>query len=121
LRYSAPDDFSLGGGDRIGAAQADNVGTLQTSKRFAQCAAREDVFETERLQGVEEYDVQVACESTVLETVIENEEIWMELFDCPPRRRNSVAILDMRHIRQGLRQLAGFVVLFTACGAISAA
>src|SRR3954469_24885957 len=110
LRYSASDNFAVGGGDRIGATQADDVGTFQSSKRFAQSAAREDVFETERLQRVEEYDIQVPREPTVLETVVENEEIWPELFDCPPCRRDSVAILDMWHIRQGLRQLAGLVV-----------
>ena len=72
------------------------------------------MFKAEWFEGVEQYDIKVTRQAAMLEAVVENKHIRMELRNCLPRRRNAVAILQVRHIRQGLRQFAGFVVLLAS-------
>ena len=62
---------ALGRGNRVGAAEADDIGPRQTRERLAERAAGEHVFEAEGLQGVEQHDVEIAGEAAVLEAVVQ--------------------------------------------------
>ena len=69
-RNSLPNCCPLGGRHQIGAAQSNDVGPRQPRGRLAQQAAWKDVFEPERLQCVEENNVEVAGQPTMLEAVV---------------------------------------------------
>jgi hypothetical protein len=68
------------------------------------------VSETEWFSGIEQYQLQVSRNSTVLEAIIEQQEFHIELFGCDLSRRNPIGRLQVRHIWEQPFQLFSFVV-----------
>ena len=67
--------------------------------------------EAERLQGVQQHDVQIAVDAAVLEGVVQHDQLALELLDRQPGGRHAVGILQMRHVGQLLLQFQRLVVL----------
>ena len=107
--------------NRIGAAEADDLCSLQTGEWFAQRAAGKNVFEAERFERVQQNDIQIAAESPVLKSIIQQQQLRVEFTNRLLSRRHAVAVLNMRHVRQRLSKLQRFVVVLAIGGAVTAA
>ena len=81
------------------------------STRLAERAAGKDMAEAERLQGVQQDDVQVAGDAAVLEGVVQDDRPALELADRLPGRRHAIGILQVGDAGQPGGQFPGLVVL----------
>ena len=63
------------GGNEVGAVEENDVGASETGERFAEEARRENATAAERIQRVEENDVEVALDSAVLKRVVEEQNV----------------------------------------------
>ena len=70
---------------QAGAGEPHDVGAPQSGRRFAQQSAGEQVFVAERLERVEQHDIQIATQATMLEAVVEQYQIRAEFADRSPR------------------------------------
>ena len=77
--------------------------------------------EAERFQCVDEYDIKVARDAAMLERIVENNHFCTKLADRHPRGGYAVGVLPVGHTGKLLFEFAGFVVLRTAHGFVSAA
>src|SRR3954468_20827665 len=94
---SLSDRRALGGRDCIGATQTDSMCAGEAGEWLAQRAAGEDVVEAERLQRVEQNDVEVTREAAVLEAIVEDNHVRIVITDSVISGRDPIAILDVRH------------------------
>ena len=93
----------------------------KTGERLAQCAAGEDVFETERLERVEEHDIEIAAQTAVLESIIKEQQLRIEILDSHFGGGDAIAVLYVRNGRQRVGKLQCFVVVLTIGRAVAAA
>jgi hypothetical protein len=118
---SATNGFAHRSGYCIGAAEAYDLRSTQSGERFAKRTSREDVIEAEGFESVEEYDIEIASQTAMLEAVVENKKVGFELVDCVSSTGDAIAVLDVRYVGQRLGQFARFVVLFAGGCAVAAA
>src|SRR4051794_40824610 len=97
---SLSDRRALGGRDCVGATQTDSMCAGEAGEWLAQRAAGEDVIEAERLERVEENDVEVTREAAVLEAIVENNRTRIAVMDSFFSGGDPIAILDVRHAGQ---------------------
>ena len=67
-----------------------------------------------RIRGVDEHDVEVAGQATVLESVVENEQVAGVLVECPPGRSDSIGILQVGNVWAESRQQPVFIIAYLA-------
>src|SRR4051794_32891544 len=93
---SVLDRGALPGRDCVGSAQANSVCAGEAGEWLAECAAGKDVIEAERLERVEENDIEVASEAAVLEAIIEDDHLRIVFTDGIVGRGDPIAVLDVR-------------------------
>jgi len=113
--------MSLVGVDQIGTAQRDHVRPAETRKRLAERTTREHVSVTERLERIDQHDIQVAVKAAVLETVVENHRLALQLFGSSSRSGNAVGILEVGNVRQALIEFERLVVSLSVGWPVAAA
>ncbi len=79
------------------------------------------MVESKRLQRIEQHDIQVAGQTAVLETVVQQQNVRIEPVDGQSSGRDTVAVLDVRHFGKCLGELKGFVVLLAGGRPVAAA
>ena len=70
--------------DQVGPREHDHPGPPERPDRLAEQAPREDPAQAERVEGVEQDDVEVAGEPAVLEPVVEDQHLALQLLDRDP-------------------------------------
>ena len=55
---------------------SDHLGSPQTGKRLSQHSSRKDMPQSKGLQGVNQHDVQVACDATMLKCIVHQNHFW---------------------------------------------
>ncbi len=88
--------------------------------RLAKRAAREDVLKTEWQQCVQENDIEIAGDASMLESVVQHQRIAAELVDGSSSGGHSIRMLYMRHAGQFPDKLQSFIIR-AAAGTISTA
>ncbi len=72
----------LDGGRQVGESAArdqHDVGARQRCERFAQAAQWETLAAAERIERVDQHDIQIARQADVLEAVVEHHHVHVEL------------------------------------------
>ena len=118
---NSPNLASLVLSQQISPRENHNIRPPQPFDRLAQRAARKDVAEPERLQGVQQHDVQIAGDAAMLEAVVQYDQFRLERPDGLSRRRHPIGVLHVRHVGQQPSQLAGFIVFLAGLRPISTA
>ena len=103
--------LALLGRNGVGPAQANDMGTLQAGERLAQRAAGKHVVETERLERIEQHNVQIASQPAVLEAVVQHDDLASKLANCLLSSRYAIGILHVRHVGKRLLQFERFVIV----------
>ncbi len=107
--------------EQIGAGEDHHVGPPQPFDRFPQPSPRKHVAEPERLQGIQEHDVQIAAEAAMLKTVVQHDQVRSEGGNGLPCGGHAVGVLQVRHVGERLLQFAGLVVGLARRGPITTA
>jgi len=123
---SKPSDSGANGGslvgiDHVGSGEDHGVGAAQSGEGFSQRAAGKDVFEAERFEGVDENDVEIAVDATMLEGIVEEDHLAAEFFDGDGRGADSIGVLQVGNVGQLVFEFNGFVVAASGFGAVAAA
>ena len=82
----------------VNACDDDEIGSREGRRGFAQQAPGQQIIETPGIAGVDQHDVEVACEPAMLKAVVKNQELAAEFLSRHGRRGNAVGALQMRHI-----------------------
>ena len=88
--------------EQIGTGENHDVGPRSPSTG-SRSSARKYVIEPERLLGIQEHDVQVAAEPTVLKAVVEHNQLGVERLDGSLRGGHPIGILHVGQIGQRYR------------------
>jgi hypothetical protein len=91
------------GAEQVGAGEYDHVSARQVRERLAEQAAGQQSFAAERVEAVEQHDVEVAMEAAMLEGVVEQDELRAMLVDRLLGGGMAIAVLEMGNIRQSER------------------
>ena len=67
---------------------------------FTQEAARKQITETPGGRGVDQHQIEIALETPMLKTVIEDQNLAVQFFNSHSGQRQPVGSLEMRHIGQ---------------------
>ena len=105
----------------IGATEDDDMRPVEILDRLAECSTGKDMLEAERLERVEQYDIQIARQPAVLETVVEQHDVRMIFGDRSSCGCHAISILHVRNARQRLGEFQRFVILLTSRSAVAAA
>ncbi len=70
--------------DQVGPRQDHDVGPPQRANRLAEQAAGQQSSQPERIEGIDQHQVEVAREPTMLEAVVEHQQLGLELLDRDP-------------------------------------
>eukprot|EP00913_Durusdinium_trenchii_P035228 g32958.t1 len=120
FRHGLADDAEnlclLVGGALIGPGEHDQIGAAQAGKGFTKQPARQQPAVTERIERVDQDDVEIAGQSAVLETVVENEHLGIEFVGRVVRRADAIGVLQMRHAGAEVLEHPFFVVARRAGG-----
>ena len=95
-----PDRRASAAVDQIGPRQDDHVGAAERTDRFAQQATRKKMPQTKRLEGIEQHHVDVACQPAMLKTVVEHDQLALELVGGDAGQGHAIGILQMGHVGQ---------------------
>ena len=87
-------------------------GSPQIAGRFAQGAARQEIFVAERCLPVDQHEVEPVLEMEVLQAVVEDERVRAELFDGVAPGFDPVFVHDHENPRQILREHVRLVACF---------
>ena len=96
--------------DQVGPGQHDEVSPSQGFQRLPEQASGQDTTQPERLEGIDQDDVEVPSQATMLEAIIEYQDLGLQLLDRDPRGLDPVAILEVRDVGEVLLQDTTFVV-----------
>jgi hypothetical protein len=96
--------------DLIGTSGNHNVGPLKRSQRLAKQSSRQQVSITEWFSGIEQNYLQVAMNPTMLKSIVQQEDLHVQLLDRNLRDRNAIRRLKVWHIWEAEFQFFGLVV-----------
>ena len=98
-------------GNEIGAVEENDVGAAESGERFAKETGREDASAAERIERVEEDDVEIALKLAMLERVVEEENVDVGTrFDERGGDFGAAGAEEMGRRREPEREFARFVV-----------
>src|SRR5262245_57747214 len=99
MRRRSPDlvtqSFAFAGADLIAARQDDDAGAAEAARRLAQQAARKVMPMAPGAGRVKKDNIQVARQSSMLEAVVEHQDLAPELLDCRPGKGDTVSPLQV--------------------------
>jgi hypothetical protein len=120
LQSALANASSLLGGGRVCPTQANHVRAGQALGRLAEHAAGEYMVETEGRERIQQDDVQIATQSTMLESVVEKNHVATVIVDGLAGSRKAIGVLHVGNVGQSPAELAGLVVGMFAGGAVAA-
>ncbi len=100
----------LGWGDQIGSREDDDRRAPERTDRLTQQAAREQMLQAERLEGVNQHQVNVVRKPAMLKAVVEHDQLGLDLEHRNSSQRNSVGPLEMRNVGQVFLEHPPFVI-----------
>jgi hypothetical protein len=106
--------------DSVGAGQDNDIRTAQSGDRFTQQTSRQQVSIAERLERIDQYQIQIAVDTPMLKGVVQKDQLRIEFFDSGFGRFDSIGILHMWYVGEFLLQLERFVVARSGLGAVAA-
>ena len=96
--------------DHVRTRQNHEVGPPQPFDRLSQQPAGKHVLEPERLQGVEQDDIEVPGDAAVLKAVVEHNQLAAEPLDGLARAGQAVGVFHVRRLGQKALEFQGLVV-----------
>ena len=101
----------LGRVDQVGPRQDDHVRRAAASATGSRSRPRGNrSTQAERLEGIDQHQVEVARQPPMLEAVVEHEQLGLELVDGDPAERDAIGVLEMGDVGQVLLQDPALVV-----------
>jgi hypothetical protein len=97
-------------GDLVAPGDEDQIGSTQPFERLSKQSAGEQMPPTKRVRRVEQDDIEVPCKSAVLESVVQKQDLHLELLDGKTSVLYAVGGLQVRNIWQQRLELPGLVV-----------
>src|SRR5262245_46935452 len=117
LRDPFANRLSFARGNRVRAAETNDLRSSQSFRRLAERPAWKNMLKAERFERVEQHDIEVATHATMLKSVIEEQQLCPALTNRLLSRGNAVAILNVWHSWQRLSEFERFVVVLAIRGA----
>ena len=96
--------------DQVGPREDDHAGPPQRADRLAEQPAGEEPAQAERVEGVEQDEVEVARQPAMLEAVVEDEQLGLQLLDGDRAPGDPVRVLEVGDVGQVLLQHPPLVV-----------
>ncbi len=97
-------------GHGIGAGDGHHVGSRQLAERFTQQAAWQYVSVAPGLESVDEDEVEIAVDASMLKTIIQHDQLSLMVFDGLARGLDTIRILQVNDLGQLTSQLECLVV-----------
>jgi hypothetical protein len=90
---------SLRATDHVAAGQSHDIGTGDSRYGFSKRATGKHTIKAERFECINKYNVQVASQSPMLKTIIQQDDLARILLDCRLGRRDTIWILHVWYLR----------------------
>ena len=83
----------------LAARDQHDIGSPESSQRLSKESSWQEVAVTERIQGIDQHEIEVPMDPAVLERIVEDNRTTLMFQDQPAGARNAVGLLHMRHSR----------------------
>jgi hypothetical protein len=110
LLRRAANAFPFGRGHEVGPGENDKVRAPEGPNRFSQKSTGKQSPATEGIQGINQDDVEVAGKPPVLESVVEDQNLGVELLDRDSREHHAIRSGQVRTVGQIVLEHQGLVV-----------
>jgi len=109
--YGLPADFvAVGRADGIGPREAHDVCSRQPLHGFSQQASRQKAAVAERLERIEQHDIEIAGQPPVLKGVVQQQHLVGVLPQCLFGSCDAIGVLQMRYVRKLRSQFQRLVI-----------